>query len=234
MTGTKDMLLGWSMPSRDEDGGWFSPCMLWFRSMVPVAGTKDMLLGWSMASRRVDVARFIAGMLWYRSMVLVASTTDMLRGRSMVAHATGRCIPHYCEAMTAPCDPDRGHTNSFFSLMLGLIILGAAGMSQCDAPGKVHFEEEELVLSSEAMNIYSLGTNMSLPSNTAHIDSGTTRHASGCRGLFPEHLIAVRKPQLSVPVASGSRLPVEFIGVMQLHVQGTIPKGESQGEQRVR
>ena len=74
---------------------------------------------------------------------------------------------------------------------------------------------------------------MSLPSNTAHIDSGTTRHASGCRGLFPEHLIAVRKPQLSVRVASGSRLPVEFIGVLQLHVQGTIPKGEGQGEQRV-
>jgi len=157
----------------------------------------------------------------------------MLLGRSMVAQATGRYIPVHCKTMTALCDSDRGRTNSFFSLMLGLIILGMAGMSERDASGKVHFGEEELVLSSAAMNIYSLGTSMSLPSNTAHIDSGTTRHASGRTELFPDHLIAVRKPQLSVRVASGSRLPEEFIGVMQLHVQGKRPGEKAQAEQHI-
>ena len=34
-------------------------------------------------------------------------------------------------------------------------------------------------------------------------------------------------------VASGSRLPVEFIGVMQLHVQGKLPGEEAQAEQLI-
>jgi hypothetical protein len=111
--------------------------------------------------------------------------------------------------------------------MLGLVIIGMMGQAQSCARLDRIPVAEELELSPMAMNIYSLGTAMSLPSNIAHVDSGTTRHASGCRALFPEHLISNRKPQLSVRVASGTRLPVEFTGVMQLHVQGVKPKGST-------
>jgi len=163
------------------------------------------------------------------SMVLFASATGMLRGVSMVIQPmdTGRFIPKYCKAASCSCVLDRGHTNSFFSLMLVLVIIGMMGQAQsCTHLDRIPVAEE-LELSPMAMNIYSLGTTMSLPSNIAHVDSGTTRHASGCRALFREHLIANRKPQLSVRVASGTRLLVEFIGVMQLHVQGVRPKGST-------
>jgi hypothetical protein len=152
VAGTKDMLQGRSMASRIEDGGWFSPCMLWFRSMVPVAGTKDMLQGRSMASRIVDVARFIACMLWSGSMVPFGGTTGMLLGWSMVSRTadTGRFVPQdmFQGVSMMPQSPgfgklsmlinasrqkrgvpDRGHKNSYFSLMLGLVILAMA--AQC-------------------------------------------------------------------------------------------------------
>ena len=130
---TKDMLLGWSMAPRIEGAGRFIPCMLWYRSMVSCVGTTGMLLGWSMTSRIEDVGRFIPhSMLRDVSMVLFASATGMLRGVSMVIQPmdTGRFIPTYSKAAGCSCAFDRGHTNSFFSLMLGLVIIGMMGQAQ--------------------------------------------------------------------------------------------------------
>ena len=150
---TKAMLQGRSMTSRIEDVGWSSPnCMLRDVSMVSYAGTTGMLLGWSMASQMVDAGRFIPCMLWSRSMVPFAGTTDMLQGWSMVSRFvdTGRLIPHDMfegpsmmpqlqgygklsmltrESRLKHGVPDRGHKNSYFSLMLGLVILAMA--AQC-------------------------------------------------------------------------------------------------------
>ena len=147
------MLLGWSMAPRIESAGRFSPiCMLRDVSMVSYAGTTGMLLGWSMASQMVDAGRFIPSMLWSRSMVPFAGTTGVLLGWSTVSRYvdTGRFIPHAMlqgvSMMPQSQDygklsmlinasrlkhgaPDRGHKNSYFSLMLGLVILAMAAQS---------------------------------------------------------------------------------------------------------
>ena len=77
---------------------------------------------------------------------------------------TGRFIPTYSKAAGCSCVFDCGHTDPFFSLMLGLVIIGMMGQAQSCA----HLDRipiaEELELSPMAMNIYSLDTAMNLPS----------------------------------------------------------------------
>jgi len=130
VAGTKDMLQGRSMASRVRDVARFIACMLWSRSMVSFTGTTDMLLGWSMASWIGDAGRSIPIMLW--SMLPIVGKAIMLPDKSAVSHqGGGRLLTpmlYYSQQQTL-CVPDRGHAKSYFSLMLGLVILGMSGQS---------------------------------------------------------------------------------------------------------
>jgi len=70
-----------------------------------------------------------------------------------------------------------------------------------------------------ALFVMELGEANNSTRQYCNMDTGTSKPASGCRTRFPTCAIKVRNPGINVRVASGTRLPVEFIGVMvlQLH-----------------
>jgi len=58
-----------------------------------------------------------------------------------------------------------------------------------------------------------------------NMDTGTSKPASGKRSRFPTSAVSNWKPNMNVRVASGTRLPVEFIGIMVLHLhESVLPK----------
>ena len=59
----------------------------------------------------------------------------------------------------------------------------------------------------------------SSPQPYCNMDTGTSKPASGRRSLFPTALITDKNPDISVRVASGSRMAVGFVGVAVLRLK---------------
>ena len=105
--------------------------MLRSRSMVSCADTTGIPLGWGMAPRFMGAGRFIPNMSRAGDMPPCKGEAAMLDSMIRACQLEGTCriIPTQYDPLLMHRAPDRGHTKSFFSLMLGLVIIGMAGQT---------------------------------------------------------------------------------------------------------
>ena len=103
------------------------------------------------------------------------------------------------------------------ALML-LLALGCAGAVNVDVNSLK--PNKEPCIGRDAMRaLESAMKGGSSPQPYCNMDTGTSKPASGRRSLFPTALITDKNPDISVRVASGSRMAVGFVGVAVLRLK---------------